>query len=204
MLDVSGLGCVRGDRRLFAGLGFTLEAGTWLQVEGQNGAGKTSLLRIVAGLLAAAEGEIHWHGRRVSECRDEFNADLLYLGHAAAIKEEFTPLENLRMNAAVGGQAVSEAESFAALRRIGLKGREDLPSRFLSQGQKRRVALARLVSSPAPLWILDEPFMALDVGAVVMLCDLISEHLGRGGMALLTSHQEIRLAGAGRALRLGA
>lgn len=204
MLSALGLACVRGDRRLFSDLGFSLEAGAWLQVEGENGAGKTSLLRIVAGLLAPAEGEIRWNGQSVKENRDEFHGDLLYLGHAGAIKEEFTPLENLRMNAAIAGQHVAEADALKALRRMGLKGREELPARFLSQGQKRRVALARLLVSPAKLWVLDEPFVALDVAAVAMLCSLIEAHLEKGGMALFTSHQEVSLAAAGGALRLSA
>lgn len=202
MLSAQGLACVRGDRRLFSGLEFSLDAGAWLQVEGENGAGKTSLLRIIAGLLAPAEGEILWKGQPVRENADEFHADLLYLGHAGGIKEEFTPLENLRMNAAVAGQAVAEDEALRALRRLGLKGRERLPARYLSQGQKRRVALARLLVSPARLWVLDEPFVALDVAAVAMLCGLIGEHLQKGGMALYTSHQEVSLPAPGRALRL--
>ena len=204
MLSALGLACVRGDRRLFSDLGFSLAAGAWLQVEGENGAGKTSLLRIVAGLLAPAEGEIHWNGQPVKGNRDEFHGDLLYLGHAGAIKEEFTPLENLRMNAAIAGQHVAEVDAFKALRRMGLKGREELPARFLSQGQTRRVALARLLVSPARLWVLDEPFVALDVAAVAMLCGLIEEHLQKGGMALFTSHQEVSLAAPGGALRLSA
>jgi heme exporter protein A len=204
MLEVSGLSCIRGDRCLFAGLGFSLEAGGWLQVEGENGAGKTSLLRIIAGLLVPAEGDIHWKGVPVRDSRDEFNASLLYLGHAPAIKEELTPLENLRINAAIGGQTLAEEDIVKALRRMGLRGREDLPSRFLSQGQKRRVALARLLVSPATLWVLDEPFVALDVAAVTMLCEVIGEHLQGGGMALFTSHQAVELSGAGKALRLAA
>lgn len=204
MLEIRGLACVRGDRRLFSGLDFRLEAGGWLQIEGENGAGKTSLLRIVAGLLAQAEGDILWNGQSTGSAREEYHAELLYLGHAASIKEEFTPLENLRMNAAVAGQHVEEGAALAALRRIGLKGREDIPSRFLSQGQKRRVALARLLISPAKLWVLDEPFVALDVRAVAQLCELIGEHVQKGGMALFTSHQEVNLPGEGRALRLAA
>ncbi len=201
-LSALGLACVRGDRRLFSDLGFSLAAGAWLQVEGENGAGKTSLLRIVAGLLTPADGEIRWNHQSVTQNQDEYHANLLYLGHAGAIKEEFTPLENLRMNAAIAGQHVAEAEAFQALRRMGLKGREQLPARFLSQGQKRRVALARLLVSPAKLWVLDEPFMALDVAAVAMLCGLIDAHLQKGGMALFTSHQEVSLAAPGGALRL--
>lgn len=203
MLSASDLACVRGERRLFSGLNFSLPPGEWLHVEGGNGAGKTSLLRIVAGLLCAAEGEIRWNGQAVCEVRDEYHEALLYLGHAPAIKEELTPLENLRIAAAVAGRNLQETAILSALRRIGLKGREDLPARFLSQGQKRRVALARLLVSGAKLWVLDEPFVALDVAAVAMLGGLIGEHIEQGGMVLLTTHQEMKLPGPGRSLRLG-
>lgn len=203
MLSASGLACVRGDRRLFSDVSFDLSPGEWLHVEGSNGAGKTSLLRIVAGLLHAPEGEIRWDGRPVKEVRDEYHEALLYLGHAPSIKEDMTPLENLRTTAAIAGRQLDEGAAMTALRRIGLKGREDLPARVLSQGQKRRVALARLLVSGAKLWILDEPFVALDVAAVAMLGGLIGEHLAENGMVLLTSHQEMKLSGAGRSLRLG-
>jgi heme exporter protein A len=204
MLKVTGLACVRGDRRLFEGVGFSLAGGQWLQIEGENGAGKTSLLRIVCGLLHKPEGEIRWNGELVDEIADEYRADLLYLGHAGAIKEELTALENLLIGAALGGQSLDTAVALQALQRLGLKGREDLPARFLSQGQKRRVALARLLTSGAKLWVLDEPFVALDVRAVEMLCAIIVEHLQAGGMALFTSHQAVSLGGSGGALRLGA
>lgn len=203
MLSASGLACVRGDRRLFSDVSFDLSPGEWLHVEGSNGAGKTSLLRIVAGLLHAPEGEIRWDGRPVKEVRDEYHEALLYLGHAPSIKEDMTPLENLRTTAAIAGRQLDEGAAMTALRRIGLKGREHLPARVLSQGQKRRVALARLLVSGAKLWILDEPFVALDVAAVAMLGGLIGEHLAENGMVLLTSHQEMKLSGAGRSLRLG-
>ena len=202
MLRAHGIACVRGDRRLFSGVDFQVSAGEWLQVEGANGAGKTSLLRIVAGLARPEEGELHWDERPVDEVRDEFNARLLYLGHAPAIKDDLTALENLQTAAAVAGRPLDESTALAALRRIGLKGREDLPTRVLSQGQKRRVALARLLCSQARLWVLDEPFVALDVAAVAMLCGILDEHLGRGGMVLFTSHQAVQLGGAGGSLRL--
>ncbi|MCK9284224.1 MAG: cytochrome c biogenesis heme-transporting ATPase CcmA [Rhodocyclaceae bacterium] len=203
MLTVANLACVRGERRLFEDVSFSLEQGQWLHLEGENGAGKTSLLRIVCGLLHKESGEICWAGRPVAESDDEYRADLLYLGHAGAIKEELTALENLRIAAALGGRKLDETAAFAALRRLGLKGREDLPARFLSQGQKRRVALARLLTSRAKLWVLDEPFVALDVRAVDELCSIIAEHLRGGGMALFTSHQAVNLGAAGRKLRLG-
>lgn len=202
-LSCAGLSCIRGDRRLFSGLDFRLGSGDWLQIEGENGAGKTSLLRMVAGLLAAESGVISWHSRPVSENRDAFNADLLYLGHAAAIKDDLTPLENLRINAAIVGQPITTEAAVDALTSIGLLGRASLPCRFLSQGQKRRVALARLLLTPARLWILDEPFVALDAAAVTMLCAIIDRHLNDGGMALLTSHQPIALNRPGASIRLG-
>ncbi len=204
MLTVANLACVRGERRLFQGVGFTLEPGQWIHVEGENGAGKTSLLRIVCGLLHREEGDIHWNGQSVREAGDDYRAALLYLGHAGAIKEELTALENLKIAAALGGQLLDEAHALSALRRLGLKGRERLPTKFLSQGQKRRVALVRLLTSGAKLWVLDEPFVALDVRAVDMLCGLITEHLSSGGMALFTSHQAVSLGEGGRSLRLGA
>lgn len=202
MLQAHGLACVRGDRRLFSGVDLAVAPGQWLQVEGANGAGKTSLLRILAGLSPAAEGHIEWEGRPVAEVRDDFHARLLYLGHAPAIKDDLSALENLQTAAAVGGRPLDEATALAALRRIGLKGREDLPSRVLSQGQKRRVALARLLCGQARLWILDEPFVALDVGAVDMLCGILDEHIGRGGMLIFTSHQAVQLKGQGGRLEL--
>lgn len=203
MLTVANLACVRGERRLFEGVSFSLERGQWLHLEGENGSGKTSLLRIVCGLLHKEAGEIRWNGQPVAEVDDDYRSDLLYLGHAGAIKEELTALENLRIGAALGGRTLDEAAALAALRRLGLKGRENLPSRFLSQGQKRRVALARLLTSRTKLWVLDEPFVALDVRAVDLLCAIIGDHLRNGGMALFTSHQAVNLGKGGLSLRLG-
>ncbi|KAB2968405.1 heme ABC exporter ATP-binding protein CcmA [Zoogloea sp.] len=203
MLRAHGLACDRGDRRLFSAVDLCVSPGEWLQVEGANGAGKTSLLRILAGLAPAADGLIEWEGRPVAEVRDDYHARLLYLGHAPAIKEDLSALENLQTAAAVAGRPLDEGTAMAALRRIGLKGREDLPARVLSQGQKRRVALARLLCSQARLWILDEPFVALDVAAVAQLCSILDDHLSRGGMLIFTSHQAVQLAGTGASLRLG-
>lgn len=204
MLRAHGLACDRGDRRLFSAVDLSVSPGEWLQVEGANGAGKTSLLRILAGLAPTADGVIEWEARPVAEVRDDYHARLLYLGHAPAIKEDLSALENLQTAAAVAGRPLDEGTAMAALRRIGLKGREDLPARVLSQGQKRRVALARLLCSQARLWILDEPFVALDVAAVAQLCSILDDHLSRGGMLIFTSHQAVQLAGTGASLRLGA
>ena len=199
MLKVSGLACSRGERRLFADVSFSLETGEWLHVQGSNGAGKTSLMRLLVGLSPADAGEIKWRGEPTPSL--EFRRDLVYLGHHAAVKEDLTPLENLRLAAALDGIALDERAALAALIRLGLRGREDLPVRVLSAGQKRRVLLARLLTRPAMLWVLDEAFNALDVGAVQLLGELIAEHLAAGGMAVLTSHQPLPVPG-GKALVL--
>lgn len=202
MLEADNLECVRGDRRLFAGVGFRLKAGELLYLQGKNGAGKTSLLRMLIGLLPPEAGEIRWQGKPIGS--DEFRADLCYLGHLNAIKEELTPLENLLAAARLADETLSEDDALDALEQVGLAGREDLACRYLSQGQKRRVALARLVKEKRPLWILDEPFVALDVAAVDWLAGIISGHLQRGGLAVMTTHQQVTIpAGAVRELRFG-
>ena len=203
MLEADNLECVRGERRLFAGLGFQLEAGELLYLQGRNGAGKTSLLRMIIGLLPPEAGEIRWKGKSIRSSGDEFRADLCYLGHLNAIKEELTPLENLLASAHLADEALSEDDALDALEQVGLAGREDLACKYLSQGQKRRVALARLVKERRPLWVLDEPFVALDVAAVDWLAGIISAHLQRGGLAVMTTHQLVAIpAGTVRELKL--
>jgi heme exporter protein A len=204
MFSVSNLSCSRGDKRLFSGVSFTLEPGQWLHLEGDNGVGKTSLLRILCGLSALEDGEISWKNQSVAQNPDDFRKDLAYLGHQLALKEDLTPLENLRVSSAISGQELSLPEAMSALAKMGLRGREQLPVRVLSQGQKRRTALARLLSSRAKLWILDEPFVALDLAAQEVLSGVINAHLHHQGMVLLTSHQAVALAGAGISYRLTA
>jgi heme exporter protein A len=186
---------------LFADLGFELAAGEWLHVQGENGTGKTTLLRALVGLSPPAAGEIRWRGEPVGALGEDYRREMLYLGHHGAVKEELTPLENLQLAAALDGRHLDDRAAMTALHRFGLKGREELPVRFLSAGQKRRVLLARLVTRQALLWVLDEPFTALDVRAVDMLSDLICEHLGQGGLVILTSHQTIPMPG-GKAIKL--
>jgi heme exporter protein A len=201
MLTATGLSCVRGERRLFAGLDLAVGPGEWLHVQGENGAGKTSLLRILSSLSPPAEGEIRWRGEPIKALAEDYRREMLFLGHHGAVKEELTPLENLMLAAQLDGTSLAEVEAMKALARFGLRGREDLAVRFLSAGQKRRVLLARLAVRKATLWILDEPFTALDVKAVDMLSGLIEEHIAGGGMAILTSHQSMPLPN-GRVLKI--
>lgn len=193
MLTASGLCCMRGDRRLFSGLDLAVGPGEWLHVQGENGAGKTSLLRILASLSPPEEGKVCWHGTSIRTLAEDYRRDLLFLGHHGAVKEDLTPFENLQLAAQLDGTALDDTAALQALARFGLRGREDLAVRFLSAGQRRRVLLARLAVRQAPLWILDEPFTALDVKAVEMLSYLIEDHLAGGGMVILTSHQSMPL-----------
>ena len=164
---------------------------------GANGAGKTTLLRVICGLAQPEHGDVQWGGEPIRQLREEYARHLLFLGHAAALKDELSAAENLVVSAAVSGHAVSEASAVAALRQFGLKGREDLPSRVLSAGQRRKVNLARLLlPDPPALWVLDEPFTALDQRAVAQLSGILSGHLANGGMIIFTTHQDVELPGA--------
>jgi heme exporter protein A len=165
-----------------------------LRVSGANGAGKTSLLRMLCGLLAPAQGQVLWQGQDVQRSREAFHQQLIYLGHAAALKDDLTPLENLHVATRLGGTAPDDAAARQALAGAGLGGREHVPSRNLSQGQRRRAALARLPLGQALLWVLDEPFNALDTAATAWLLGLIEAHLRRGGLVVLTSHQPVGLS----------
>jgi len=195
MLSVTDLACMRGDRRLFSGVSFTLQRGECLHVGGENGVGKTSLLRILCGLAPAEAGAVCWQGRMIAEWDEAYRQQVCYLGHHNALKDDLTALENLQVAGALAGTPLSGTAALDSLQRMGLAGREDLPVRVLSQGQKRRVALARLLTSPAALWILDEPFVALDVAAVDALAETIGGHVARGGLVILTSHQAVTIAG---------
>jgi len=195
MLEVSNLACSRGDHRLFSGLSFTLHPGEIMQIQGANGSGKTSLLRTLCGFLMQDEGTISWFGEEVQGIREEYYAEVMYLGHLNAIKDELSALENLHISAGLSGVRLTDQEAISALRRMGLKGRETLPTKVLSQGQRRRVALARMLVSDAKLWILDEPLTALDVGAVSLIQELLAEHLAQQGMVIFTTHQPLFVAG---------
>jgi len=204
MLSVSKLSCIRADHTLFSGVGFDLAPGECLHLEGGNGVGKTSLLRILAGFAPAAQGQVRWKGELLGSSACRLSQDLLYLGHQLALKEELNALENLQAGAAIAGSPVSRDAALAALQGVGLGSRAALPVRVLSQGQKRRVALARLVVQTQPLWLLDEPFVALDGPAQQWVASLMEAHLARGGIVLFTSHQPADIGGRSRSYRLRA
>jgi len=195
MLEVSNLACSRGDHRLFSGLNLALLPGQIMQVRGENGKGKTSLLRTLCGFLSPDAGKISWCGEDVRELNELYFANLLYLGHHNAIKDELSALENLQITAGLAGIVLDEMTAVSALRRMGLKGRERLPTKVLSQGQRRRVALARLLVGDAKLWVLDEPLTALDVAAVALIQELLAEHLRKQGMVIFTTHQPLIIEG---------
>ncbi|QFY41639.1 cytochrome c biogenesis heme-transporting ATPase CcmA [Candidatus Methylospira mobilis] len=191
ILTARNLECVRSERELFSQVGFTLSPGCLLQVEGANGSGKTSLLRIVAGLSRPAEGEVLWRGRSIAEHTTDYQAEMAYLGHALGVKADLTALENLLWFLPLTGIRLSETVALTLLAHVGLDGCEGIPARKLSAGQNQRIALARIVARSAALWILDEPFTALDIGGVALLGGLLDAHLETGGMAIVTSHQPL-------------
>ena len=194
MLEAANLECVRGERTLFSGLGFTLRPGALLRVTGANGSGKTSLLRVLCGLAQPSAGDVRWNGESIGTLREEYWKHLAYVGHANALKDDLTVAENLESICALAGLDAAPARVQAAIEQFGLGRRERLPVKLLSQGQRRRAALARLaLSEAAPLWILDEPFAALDADAVNRVQSAAVAHLARGGMVVLTTHQEARI-----------
>lgn len=194
-LEARAISCVRGERELFSGLHLQVFAGQCLHIRGENGVGKTSLLRLLTGLASPDSGEVLWNGHPIKKEASEYHSKLLFLGHRDALKEDLCAIENLRMYTAIDGIALSEQDAFSALWRFGLKGREDLPVNYLSAGQKKRVLMARMVTRRAQVWILDEPFNALDSHAAQELQGLIAEHLDGNGLVLLTSHQPLAIPG---------
>jgi heme exporter protein A len=195
MLVVHELACERGERLLFRNLGFELREGETLLVRGGNGRGKTSLLRILCGLSAPAAGSVHWCGYPISRTHEQYGREMAYIGHANGIKDDLTPLENLRLAAALGGRDLDTETALGALAQLGLSRCMDLPARVLSFGQRRRVALAGLLTAGALLWILDEPLTGLDVDGVAMVEQMIRGHVAAGGMAIMTTHQALALDG---------
>ena len=202
MLSVADLSCVRDERLLFDELSFTISSGELVQIEGHNGAGKTTLLRIIAGLGRADSGQVLWNQEDIQVAREDYHQELLFLGHQTGVKRELTAFENLAFFQAMhkcnqgsdlkgSSQVMGEDALWQALAHVGLAGREDVPAGQLSAGQQRRVALARLWLSNHKLWVLDEPLTAIDKQGVKVLENLFLSHVERGGMVLLTTHQDM-------------
>jgi len=191
MLSVANLACERDERVLFANLAFTVAAGSLWQVQGANGSGKTTLLRILVGLNGDYSGELQWQGKVCSEVRTEYQQSLFFLGHAPSVNRTLTPLQNLRWFCALQGFA-DDAAIHAALNEHGLRGYADIPCYQMSAGQQRRVSLARLSLTSAKLWILDEPFTALDRVGVAELEARVSRHAAAGGAVILTTHHPLQ------------
>ncbi|MBZ9610259.1 cytochrome c biogenesis heme-transporting ATPase CcmA [Rheinheimera maricola] len=191
LLQAQALSCIRQDRVLFEQLSFTVRAGDILQVAGKNGAGKSSLLRLLAGLSAPDEGTLHYRSQPLSDVVDDYAANLCFIGHQSGIHEQLTALENLAFWRAAAG--VPQPDDYALLAQLGLAGLEDIPCNMLSAGQQRRVSLARLWFTSCQVWILDEPFTALDQSAIAMLQQYFLQHLNRGGAIVLTTHQNLTL-----------
>ncbi len=193
MLTAHQLSCVRGDRLLFKEVSLTLDAGGLMYVLGENGSGKSSLLRMLCGFLRPEAGVVYWNKKAIQHHAESYLSQLSYIGHLNGLKDDLTALENLLLGARVAGRQVSKYGALSALKAMGVERCADLPAGVLSQGQKRRVTLACLWLAAGQLWILDEPFAALDATSIFTLAKKIEEHLSQGGMAILTSHQEVEI-----------
>ncbi len=194
MLQAVSLRCSRGERRLFTDLNVRVQRGSLLAVVGENGSGKTSLLRIFSSLLPPEHGSVLWEGQDIHQLKELYSVQLTYIGHLNGIKDDLTPLENLTSSMSLAGEPCSHAGAKEALEAIGLKRPiHHLPSKVLSQGQKRRVALAKLWLSTRPVWLLDEPFTSLDQAAIGVVTQRLHAHLQRGGLAVVVTHQEVTL-----------
>jgi len=194
---------VRGDRRIFSDVDFSLAPGECLQVTGANGSGKTSLLRILCGLLTPAEGQVTWQGANIHSLGEEYSTQITYFGHRPGVKDELTAGENLSVSAGLNGIDIDLNTARQALEKMGLSGRDTLPARMLSEGQRRRVSLARLLICNTKLWLLDEVLTSLDKAAISLVRSLIEEHLSGGGLAVVATHQDLQLtSGQPRRLEL--
>ena len=194
MLEAINLTCSRGDRLLFRGVNFSLAPGGLLELRGPNGGGKTSLLRILCGLATPAEGEVRWNGTNIRTLREEYYASLAYVAHLNGVKDELTALENLLAAERVAGRELSKHEGEATLDRVDLMNQRHLPTRVLSAGQRRRLTLARLLAARAKLWLLDEILTSLDDSGFDLVRKLITEHIDGGGLAIVATHQDLKLS----------
>jgi heme exporter protein A len=193
MLEAINLTCIRGTRRLFKDLNFSIEKSELVELRGPNGSGKTSLLRILCGLATPAAGEVRWQGKNIRALGEEYFASVAYLAHQNAVKDELSAIENLRISSAVAGKPLNRNQAQEILKRVGLSQQQNLPARALSAGQRRRLAMTRLLTSNAMLWILDEVLTSLDDTAINLSREFISEHLKSGGMAIVATHQDLNL-----------
>jgi heme exporter protein A len=194
LLEVRDVHLWRGEHHLLRGISFSVGSNQLLQLNGANGAGKTSLLRVIAQLLPAESGELFWQGKHA---KAEYQQQMLYLGHSNALKLDLTALENLHFSAGLQ-TAVTDAQCREALQTLAIPHCADLPARVLSAGQRRRVALARLLLSPASLWILDEPITNLDVAGIELVESLLAKHLDQGGMIVAAAHQALLASHIGK------
>jgi len=205
MLEAFHLECVRGNRTIFRDVSFAVRPGDCFRLTGHNGSGKTSLLRMLCGLLPPASGTIRWHGTGIEILREEYFSAIAYVGHRPGIKDELTAMENLQVSSGMSGIEISRKTAGSALERMGLGHRMYLPARFLSEGERRRVALARLAVGRSSLWLLDEVMTSLDRIAVETIHHLIEDHLAAGGMAIIATHQELKLtSGRSQGIELAA
>ena len=203
LLETRSLECVRDDRLLFKDLSITLAAGEVLQIEGANGTGKTSLLRILCGLRRADDGEVLWQGEEVGGVREDYYANMIYIGHLPCIKGDLTTLENIRSLLDTRSQSAPVDEIDQALAKVGLAGFDDVPAKALSSGQRRRILLAFILLANARLWIMDEPLTALDVQGVELVETMLLEHREAGGSAIFTTHHGMQLPCEMRSVTLG-
>ncbi len=203
MLEAQSLECVRDDRLLFSDLSFTVAESEVLQIEGSNGCGKTSLLRIICGLRMAEAGQVLWHDEKIQASREDYYANMVYIGHLPCIKAELTVLENVRVLLDTRSLSVTDAIIEAALAKVGLATYEDVPGKALSSGQRRRILLAFVDLSQAKLWILDEPLTALDVQGVALMESMILAHRAAGGSVIFTTHHGMQLDCEMRSIQLG-
>jgi len=192
-LEAQALSGTRGYAQLFSGVSFRVEAGRALAVTGANGSGKTTLLRIVAGLSAPAAGKLRWNGDAMAQFDPRLREVVVFHGHLPALKDELTTLENLASLVALAGVRASGDELAQALEAVALTRQRQLPARVLSQGQRRRVGLARLRVLTKPLWVLDEPATALDADGAALLATMLDAHLAAGGAAVIATHQPLPL-----------
>jgi len=191
LLSATELTCIREERLLFDQLNIEVNSGDIIQIEGPNGSGKSSLLRILTGLSQPYDGKVFYKAQAIAQCREEFHQDLFYLGHLPGVKGEMSAQENLSFNLALQGSNAQHDDCEAALAKVNLTGFEESLASHLSAGQHRKIALARLHHSSAKIWLLDEPFTAIDKEGVLALEQLFKAHLARGGCVILTTHQDL-------------